>query len=363
MQIDLRNSGIQTLVTKLATEFFENQEIQLLQAETGIKFPLLKFNLREYNVLKQTYPFTPAGYDRIHIFFYKYCLTLDYVLSQLRAFDTLVRNLDNIGSESLFENLKIQMIHPSFIPWSVLENSTFKALTPDQRMIYSIRTWTTGNVPTGAAQDYLYKFPLISNLIALSQGLFLDDPITSVTKWVNYGPMSGSNTNHFNDPPFDPTLHDFHMAIRNIASGPAHINTEGGALNVNNNQDYHNIARNRNIPMLETVIPRLAYTTKKTGTLTILYSTLNDILREFQRVLGRTYMALRLDPGYFISNLTTGPLLGENMRCPDDSVPDLVDYNGNPLSTEDSYLVVNGHRYISSKVDPSKSGCRPKIEI
>lgn len=380
MQVDTRNEETQRLIGRIAFQFFENDEKKLLEVETGMKYNAVKFNLREYAGLKQQFPYTGIHLFRASTHFYKFVLTFEHVINQLRGFLQVVRNLDEIGNEKVYEQLKHEMPHPSFIPWFLLEDKDFMALPPEDQIKMSIRSWP------GASELYLFRFPMLADLIALTQGLYILDPELKLERWVNYGPHQNataageSKAGNYNEadlkrevknlvgPVFGGVNFGYINRALDTLNQPGFINPNGGPLSEITPAAYLAIGRKRlgNSPDAEVLakyLQRLAAAFKRSRALVELYKTVNEVLREFHRVLSRTYLKLSQRGDFFVDNLMSGPLFGENMKCPDGSTVRLIGYDGKPLTPDESIMVVDGKRFISSKVDPKQSGCMPRVEL
>ena len=365
--VHIRNKATQQVVSKLAAEFFSDMEKKLLEAELGQKFSTIKFNMREYAQMQLVYPYTSAALVRAHTYFYRYVLSLDIVLLRLRGFLNTVKNLDAIGSEAVYKQLSSEMIHPSFVPWSVLEQPWFHAQTQQQKQKWSVRTWTGAGDATNASALYLVRFPILSGLIAITQGLFLMDPDTDTKKWVNADTkQTGAAYLDAKSKSKDLSIWQTQLLLQNNVAMRDTAGDRGGAIASKNiNKAYEDIAKQWQTPQLESIMDRLAKVCLRTGLTTLLYSTLNDVLREFDEVLGETHLQFSMHAGKFVENLVSGPLFGDNItHCPAGGYnPDFVGYDGKEVTPENAFVTVNGKRTVSGMVDIKRSSCKRTVRI
>lgn len=371
VQVSDRNPDTQRLVDRMAHEFFRPDEARFLEATIAKPIAGIKFNVREYMGLNYQFPFSDIHMYHAFNYFYKFVLTFDKVLSSLRGFRELVRNMDHIGDILVLEGLKRYMPSPSFIPWFLFQRDWFKRLSPHQQRQYAVPRWPQ------RGEAYLMKFPLISNVIALTQGLYLVSPHTDDEVWVNADAGVNTPCLSYSMPYTEQDLSSAYTQRRRLyveakteslaqaAVSCVQPNPKGGPMNTTDDAAYRCIAALQQLPnqadeqrFTETLM-RLADAFKRSGALLAMYQTLNTLLREFEAALARTSLTQTNNPTDFTNNLVTGPLFGENLKCPEGHMVLLVDHDGNPLSQQEAiYITPSGQRMVSGKVDVTKSGCR-----
>jgi hypothetical protein len=371
MQIDTRGTELQKLITKLASEFFTFSEKRILEAELGRKLEITKFNLSEYVLLTQMYPYNETRYFLAHTHFYRYALTVDRVINRMNAILQHIRKLDDIGDTALYEQFRKIIIHPNYLPWGLVERDDFYAKSPAEQIQYDIRQWPDRT----AISLYLFQFREISDLIALTQGLYMIDVLrldATTTRWCNFVDDDSKHAEKAVHRVYPKSIDDDVFSVKTIPPiqdcCTAIVSTmqpvpAGGAMLEADDESYESISRLRGVPTYGTFCKRISDTLKRIGGTEILYASFNQILHELNRVLSRTYTKWKLSPSDFLKNLNTGPLLGSNLICPPGSATRLVDKNGFDVPLHEGIVYMNGKPYTSGRVDPTKSGCVSSLRL
>lgn len=386
MQYDLRGPNTQKMISALAKDFFREAEKRLLQAELGRPFASTKFTINEYAQLLHGYPYNTTDVYRAHSFFYMYALTIDYIISKLAALYNIVRNLDNIGSESVYTSLKAQLPHPDYVPWAFVESPKFENFPDAARHALGLRNWPTGT------DLYFFDLPLPSALIAITQGLYIENVYLSMPGkedvWCNKMTRAVMDEHDIDVQSPCVAVKFRHNPSRSVEEylktqidtvdlstvgnrttlftsfqNNANLQVELYGGPVRNAVPETYIQLNTVYPQIGTMCQRLSESLVRTKGVEVLFATYNDLMREFHRVITHTMVDVSLKGERFLDNLSHGPLLGSTISCPPGSIPRLVDRNGKELTYEQSVMKLGDKHYVSGNVDVKRSGCMTEFRI
>ena len=183
-----RRPADQSLINKVAKEYLNRNELNLLSKYIGVPVASLRFDGREAQILASRMPremLQGDGAKGYHFAqFYDFVLTMDYVLSQVRALEVAVANMDDLGDAANRQYLDSQILAADFRPWfwhdrPPLESKTGGDATQGQQL--GSKTWFDYSTGKNAAKDeahlatdeaYVLSYPILNSLTALGQGLF-----------------------------------------------------------------------------------------------------------------------------------------------------------------------------------------------
>ena len=360
--IDTRIKEDQPLIDRLARDFLRNEDKRELEVALGRPLDSIQFRPAEYLYLNTIYPM-PRNYRRRYMELFKYILTIDRWLARMRGLYNMVVELNTIVSESAYSMLKNELIHPSYVPWSVIEKgvptykdgkwgapyTNFAELSPEQQMQYSMknerpiitdeRGWTRAS--------YLSQFPILASLVAINQGLYLDAPEMRDAVWINSG------------------MTKFPNAGSHARGGPMGIKEPDAATypdRVNLAEGYKEITKHKESD-LGKICQKLAESFLRVGGVAELQNMYNKLMQAFQATLATSPLTVHRTPAFFVTDIISGPNYGDNLKCPDGMMPQFIGYDGKGLTEEQAIMEWKGTKVISALVDPLKSTCAPMGEI
>jgi hypothetical protein len=139
--VDTRQPEDEPLMRKIANEFLQNVDRKYLESDIGRPYGSLKFNAAEYLGLQQL--MTPQlTMFRKHTVLYKFLLTIDACLRDMRALYRTLSSLDTIGKDSVFDTLQTQLPHPLYIPWDLALSEHFKKADLETQAAISLKGQT-----------------------------------------------------------------------------------------------------------------------------------------------------------------------------------------------------------------------------
>jgi hypothetical protein len=377
--LDTRDDSDQPFIDRLARDFLRPQDVRELEVALGRPMANIHFRPAEFLYLNTIFP-TPDSYRRRYIEFYKYVLTLDRWLARVRGLYRIVSEMNDIASDSVYAMLRNELIHPSYIPWRSVSEMDFRAMRPDVQARFSIKHPETKtydkttyddnkdalhqNVPVawghfddvsaGAKNKYLCQFPVIGTLVALVQGLYLDNPAEKVAKWVNASlPLDSAARSWQNGGPFGLYDEDWQQEKKDVANNPNLVWNDARA------EWYRDLEEN--VPGSPS--RHLMQSMRRVGGMTRLYTIFNNLMHMFQRMLVRSPLIYERSADFFVTDMISGPNTGENMQCGPGMAPSFIGYNGQPVPPQEALLKINGRFFVSSVVDPLQSGCMPLGEV
>lgn len=352
MQVISRGVRTQQLITAIANEFFRHGEKKLVEAELGKPFERIKFDMFEYLAILQQFPYPDIDLWRPHIAFFKYAMTIDRVVLQMESLRRMIKNLDNIGDPDVLADLKRQLVHPNLLPWEVVDHPDFPRWTRQERQAADLGQLKNATL-------YLFRFPVVRNIMAVTQGLFMLYPEQlpqSNPEWVNrkWRMHTGEATVGANK-------------VVTIGDTESKVGT-GGPLAAESDV-ARNIVVSYTNPANGDTLAELVRRLKKAfigarGT-DALYSTFNDLLHDFEKVLNYTYTQLSASAHDFANNLHKGPMLTDATQCPNGTVPRFVDADGNDVPWNEAVVLdtATGQYRTTGRVQLSKTTCVPTMQV
>lgn len=360
--VESRNATIDAFVRKMADLLFTNRERKQLETELGIAYSKIAFSLREYLLLSQRYPMgMPQGQvDTKYYQFYKYALTIAIVFDRLRSLNNLVLQMDAIGLESVLEQLKANFPHPLFVPWFVLEHiAEFGGRLHQQDFKFSaLDRLPAANANSGVR--YLAHFPVMADLMAITQGLrYLNLELDTIA-WSNNGQVAGDIVaNHAQDD-------DVYRNIHHIAVGDITIDETADAIVLTTMQAgilNQSGAVLRPAELQDPLCHEFADVFRRSGLQIEMFKTFSEIMKQFHARLVRTPLGMPTTVAGFVTNMKTGPMLDDALKCGPGMQPRLRGYRGEVLTERDSIVLINGHPYVTAAVDISQSDCIPQVSL
>lgn len=369
--IDTRNDADQPMIDALAKDFLRPQDVRELEVALGRPPSTIQFRPAEYLYLNSIYP-VPQNYRRRYMELFKFVLTIDRWLARLRGLYRTVVDLNEIASDSVYAMLRNELIHPSYIPWEAIEKTDMRKLDFVHQSELSLRNGNEGlpdalrASPDGSSR-YLAQFPLIGSMIALTQGLYLENPELKHARWVNAGvPADNPARSWGQGGPFGLYDTERHLAIERQQARIKGGEEEEAKVQIpamtpkileEDRKGWYDGLQEWNGTGY--ICRDLALSFRRIGGISTLYNMFNKLMLTFQTVLAKSPMMFSRNPSFFVTDMVTGPMYGKNLECGPGHMPQFVGYDNQPVAPDKAMFEYKGHVYISSMVDPTKSSCAP----
>lgn len=369
--VDARQPADQRLIDNWASEYFRKADVSYVADLLGVNANQLKFNYQEYQAVANSLTGAVAAGpqagvpDPESLAFYQAALTLDRLLNHMRVCDNMIGKLNTSNLQKSLAFLRRNLPTPDWVP------------IPDDPASIVLRTLVVApfNSVRVSGSDtgrlgYICTFPVTHAMLAISQGSALVDPAAGPGNWTagNWGCTAayhiGNDLNAGNR-----TIAGGVVGFGTVQAGPA----AGGPAPVFGATAAVNPA-NANGGVLDAipavggaaadVLTRLELMNsfKRSGALASIYSMFNKLMKHYEQELGRNGIEWQQTGPGMIQNLRSGPLLGANFQCGPGMQPMFYNAAGAPLAPREAIQKVGNKFFLTSAVDPSRSGCRAAIE-
>jgi hypothetical protein len=385
-------------IVKMAKKFLYNNELEFLSSMLAVPVSQLKFDVAEAQILRSRVPVEQllVTFPRV-LHLYEFILTLDGILVQIRSLSAQVKSLDDIGAGTteLAAALKTQIMSSDFRPWAAVEGDT-GLKSPEEIAGESVASKTVvgwkkdagdareaGEVKEADPEDakfaafaeglargvvrafrapmvnkndarlaadeqVLLKFPIISSLVALSQGVYrlvIED--YPEMRWWNGNASVNVDGRYRGTGGVGGAVPSF--------SGRGSI----GAKDITDNLDaaYMVVVDSERVKMDSKALSK-AY--KSSGLMNYADQMYHELQKEFTNKLVRSGVGMMNTAYDFTVNANRGRNFGKTLKCPEGMVRDYRDSMGRPVPR---HLAEAANGMVSHLVNIDRSSCVPSVPI